>query len=175
MTGLQIDAGRVFSLANFSAAARKVDDPTGRPNQTAPPPPAQKTDAEIQAEMEARLRADNKGGPGLGPPLSGQPQFDNDVSHLRAEIKIDGKVVARIYNSGASEIADGYGYLALEAGFGGAGEGSTVGPDLGDMRIAALAKLLDGEEVVMAKTAQTQAQWLAEKAKMAGSILDINA
>lgn len=162
MTGLQLDPGRAPARANF-AAIRSLDAFARR--LTATPPPPQKAEGELQAEMEARIRADRGGGPGLGAPLSGQPQFDNDVSHLRAEIKIGDKVVARVYNSGGVEIADGYGYLMFEAGFGGPQEGTTVGPDLGDMRIAALKKALPQADVVIADTALSQAQWLAEKAE----------
>jgi hypothetical protein len=171
---LQIGSTQSLLSGLTSAAMRRPDQILKRPTFEPPPPPPQQSEAERRAEMEARLLADNAGGPGLGPPLSGQPQWDNDVSHLRAEIKIGDKVVARIYNSGGVEVADGYGYLCVKAGFGGAQEGTTVGPDLGDMRIAALKNALPQADVMMADTALTQAQWLAEKTldMMSGAIVD---
>jgi hypothetical protein len=52
----------------------------------------------------------------LPPAYDGNSRADNHVSKLHTEIKLDGKVIARFYNSGVAEYADEYGYLAGDAG-----------------------------------------------------------
>ena len=43
----------------------------------------------------------------LGPP-SGSGRADNQTKNIHTEIKVNGKVIARIYNTGGIEIADEY-------------------------------------------------------------------
>lgn len=192
LTQLPLDTLRIIPLARLPALQRLPDSATNRIYNVAFGDPGNSVTA---TDVGTATGADTgtRTGPlsdSLGPPLSGNPFWDNDVSHLRAEIKIDGKVIGRVYNSGGVELADAYGHLAEAAGFGSASEGSLMGPELADLRINKLSELLKvgvtkaGEEVaddpatkfdasiVMASTAITQAQWLAEKAKMPGSILD---
>lgn len=121
----------------------------------------------------------------LGPP-SGRPSDDNHASKIHTEIKVNGKVVARVYNSGGMEIASEYRFIGDEMDFGG---DRMVGPDLAKDRAqrvmavlerygavigdgASPEKLLSAKlarqpivEAVMAATAQSQEQWLADKAK----------
>jgi hypothetical protein len=123
----------------------------------------------------------------LGPAYSGpDTRADNHVSKIHTEIKVNGKVVARVYNSGAAEIADEYRFLEDEL----RPELDTmVGPDLAVDRAkrieAALqrygavmedelspAGLLTAKltktpvlELLTADTAQTQEGWLKFKAK----------
>lgn len=121
----------------------------------------------------------------LGPPTD-DPRADNHGSKIHTEIKVNGKVVARVYNSGGMEIANEYRFIADEMDFGG---DRMVGPDLAKDRAqrmmavlerygavigndASPDKLLSAKlarqpivEAVMAATAQSQEQWLADKAK----------
>jgi hypothetical protein len=108
---------------------------------------------------------------------------DNHVSKLHTEVKLHGKVVARIYNSGAAEFADDYAYLGRDF------RGETLtGPGLAEQRLAKVraalehggAIIADGgnspaggiakaygkclAEILRAGTAQTQQEWLAFKA-----------
>ncbi len=83
----------------------------------------------------------------LGPP-SDNPLADNHASKIHTEIKVNGKVVVRAYNSGALEIASGYRFLSDEIDF---GADRTVGPDLaGDrakrMKAVSSAAARDGAE-----------------------------
>jgi hypothetical protein len=192
LTQLPLDTLRVIPLARLPAIQRLPDGAFNRIVYNVALGDAGSSVTTTDVGAGAGANAGTNTGPladSLGPPLSGNPFWDNDVSHLRAEIKIDGKVIGRVYNSGAVELADAYGHLGEVAGFGSASEGSLMGPELADLRINKLADLLKvdiskaGEEVaddpatkfdasiVMASTAITQAQWLAEKAKMPGSIL----
>jgi hypothetical protein len=74
-----------------------------------------------------------------GPP-SGDPRADNHASKIHTEIKVNGKVIARTYNSGAVEIASEYSFLSEELDFG-ADKG--VGPDLAANRAARINALLE--------------------------------
>jgi hypothetical protein len=127
----------------------------------------------------------------LGPAQTGNPGSDTDASQLRAEFKVDGKVIARIFNSGAAEFAGAYAHLQKAANFDATGDGR-VGPELADARIATLTDLLKASPagaasadagssprlrysdcvVTSAATALTQEQWLALKAQTPGSIID---
>ncbi|MBR3190390.1 hypothetical protein [Bosea sp. (in: a-proteobacteria)] len=97
-----------------------------------------------------------------------------EASGLRAEIKVNGEVVGRVYNNGAVELADEYGYLGKQLGWGGASEARLDGPDLADKRIAqaldALKKV--GAKVEFAATALTQEQWLASFSTSIGRNVD---
>jgi len=132
----------------------------------------------------------------LGPAASGNPSSDTDVTQLRAEFKVDGKVIARVYNSGQTEFAGAYGHLADALDKRMAGSDGKVGPERADAEIDALTDLLkaspegsgtgeteSGESsmkyadcfVARATTALTQAQWLAMKAATPGSIVSVEA
>jgi hypothetical protein len=135
----------------------------------------------------------------LAPPSSGDPASDTDATQMRAEFKVDGKVIARVYNSGQTEFAGGYSHLAdaLERQM--ANTDGKVGPELADAKIDALTNLLKaspeggatggadgaGSEsprmkyldcvVATSTTALTQEQWLAIKAKTPGTIVSVAA
>jgi hypothetical protein len=119
----------------------------------------------------------------LPPAYDGNSRADNHVSKLRTEIKLNGKVIGRVYNSGVSEFADDYAFLAR-----GSEKDTTTGPELAELRVArAKAALerhgmiskdaLEGQppkgnfgrkadvfDILRASTPQTQQEWLAFKA-----------
>lgn len=121
----------------------------------------------------------------LGPPTGG-PRADNHVSKIHSEIKVNGKVVARVYNSGGIEIANEYRFLSQEIDF---SADTMVGPDLAESRAERVKAVLERYgaamkdemtlpqlmsatlaktpmlEILRARTAQTQAEWMADKAK----------
>ena len=66
----------------------------------------------------------------LGPP-GGSGRDDNQTKNIHTEIKVNGKVIARIYNTGAVEIADEYRFLSDKIDFAG---DKMVGPDLAEDR-----------------------------------------
>lgn len=73
----------------------------------------------------------------LGPARS-MPGFDNSSENIHSEININGKVVARIYNSGAMEVAGAYaGYLQNLEGL-----GAGSGPRYADRMLASLKEAL---------------------------------
>jgi hypothetical protein len=132
----------------------------------------------------------------LGPASSGNPASDTDVTQLRAEFKVDGKVIARVYNSGQTEFAGGYGHLSDALAKRMVDTGTQVGPERADTEIDALTDLLKasieggatGETesgqprmkyadcfVTKSATALTQDQWLAMKAATPGSIVSVEA
>jgi hypothetical protein len=144
--------------------------------------------------MLARYRAEHPlltpqqalaSGAQLGP-TSDNPLADNHASKIHTEIKLNGKVIARVYNSGGVEIASEYGFLSEEIDF---GADKMVGPDLAENRAKRIKAVLERYgaatkdelspagllsatlakmpilEVLRADTAQTQAQWLEQKAK----------
>lgn len=124
----------------------------------------------------------------LGPAYDGPKRADNHVSNIHTEIQVNGKTIARVYNSGAIEIADEYGFITDELHESFAND-RIVGPDLAEARAerfkAALQRHgvlpkeeLDADglmaatlaktpvvELLRASTAQTQEEWLEEKAK----------
>lgn len=106
-------------------------------------------------------------------------EADNHASKLHTEIKIDGKVIGRIYSSGVAEFADEYAYLAKDF------KGETLsGPELAEERLAKVKESLKRTntiitddknavssntgrsvaEILRAGTAQSQTEWLAFKA-----------
>lgn len=121
----------------------------------------------------------------LGPP-SGSGRDDNQTKNIHTEIKVNGKVIARVYNTGAVEIADEYRFLGDEIDFGG---DKMVGPDLAEHRADEIKAVLQRYgavtkdeqdpvgmltaaitktpilELLRANTALTQDEWLQEKAK----------
>jgi len=156
-----------------------------------PRPPVEKQTAE---EMKAAYRAKHPlltpqqafaSGAELGPPTD-DPRADNHASKIHTEIKINGKVIARTYNSGAVEIASEYSFLGEELGF---GADTMVGPDLAADRAARINAVLERYgavtkddlspselvaatvakkpilESLLADTVQTQQEWLDEMEK----------
>ena len=121
----------------------------------------------------------------LGPP-SGSGRADNQTKNIHTEIKVNGKVIARIYNTGAAEIADEYRFLADQIDF---ASDKMVGPDLAEDRANRIRAVLQGYGAVMedeqdpagmlaaavtkapilellkADTALSQEAWLVEQAK----------
>lgn len=95
---------------------------------------------------------------------TGAREWGWDPSGLRAEIKVNGEVVGRIYNSGTVELADDYGAVAT-ALFSGPGEEGLEGPNLAEHRIGKLGQIFGDAkiEVIRASTALTQAQWAAQQ------------
>ena len=82
---------------------------------------------------------------------------DNDPSNIHATVKVGGKVVATLYNSGASmtpnALAGTVGRLPSMGP-----EETLTGPALAQKRAQEIAKALGGT-IEQAATAQTQAQW----------------
>jgi hypothetical protein len=121
----------------------------------------------------------------LGPP-GGSGRDDNQTKNIHTEIKVNGKVIARIYNSGAVEIADEYRFLSDKIDFAG---DKMVGPDLAEDRANRIKAVLQSYGAVMndeqdpvgmqtaavtkapileplkADTALSQDAWLEEQAK----------
>ncbi len=121
----------------------------------------------------------------LGPP-GGSGRADNQTKNIHTEIKVNGKVIARTYNTGAVEIADEYRFLSDEIDFAG---DKMVGPDLAEDRANRIKAVLQGYGAVMndeqdpvgmltaaftkapilellkADTALSQDAWLEERAK----------
>ena len=69
----------------------------------------------------------------LGPALH-KPGFDNSAENIHSEVKVNGKVVARIYNSGAIEVAGAYADKLHTI----RGLGTGEGLDHADMMLASL-------------------------------------
>jgi hypothetical protein len=88
-----------------------------------------------------------------------------EPSGVRSEIKVNGVVVGRVYNSGVTVLQDEYGSLGQQLGFGGPGEADLEGPQLADYRIAQLKDALKNSnvEITTMSTAMTQAEWLASQ------------
>lgn len=81
----------------------------------------------------------------LPPAYDGEmTRFDNHVSKVYSEIKIDGKVVARFYNGGGAEYAGDYAFLAKDVG-----TESIVGPDLAEQRMAKAKSALEARGIVV--------------------------
>jgi len=81
----------------------------------------------------------------LGPP-SGSGRDDNQTKNVHTEIKVNGKVIARIYNTGSVEIADEYRFLSDKTDFAG---DKMVGPDLAEDRARRIKVVLQGYGAVM--------------------------
>lgn len=100
--------------------------------------------------------------------------WGSEASGVRHEIMVNGEVVGRVYNGGAVELADEYGYLAGELGWGGASESTLQGPDLADQRtgqiLAALSSV--GATSRQSATALTQKDWLAQFGDAIGTRVD---
>lgn len=126
-------------------------DMRNAPRPSPPPPPAPSMETE------------------LGPARS-MPGFDNSAENIRSEIKIGGKVVARIYNSGAMEVAGAYADQLHDL----KGLGKGAGPDYADMLIASLkvAFAQFGASFTDASTAISHKMWLEEMQGSIGKAVD---
>src|SRR5258708_924983 len=81
----------------------------------------------------------------LGPP-TGSGRADNQTKNIHTEIKVNGKVIARVYNTGGVEIADEYRFLSDEIDFAG---DKMVGPDLAEDRASRIKAVLQRYGAVM--------------------------
>jgi hypothetical protein len=151
-----------------------------------------KSQAEMLAEWRAAHHADLSpqqalaSGVSLGPNETTDLRASNHPSKLHTEIKIDGKVVARIYNGGSVEMPNEYSLLSDELGF---NNDTMVGPDLAENRAKRIKEALishgavldDGSasagfstvkapvlDMVRALTAQTQSERQAKMFKQPG-------
>jgi hypothetical protein len=104
-------------------------------------------------------------------PARNIPGFDNSGENIRSEIEIDGKVVARIYNSGAIEVAEAYADQVhnLE------GLGGGAGPDYADKMTAGLLDAFAqfGAEFTEASTAIPHEMWLKERGEAEGRSVNL--
>lgn len=105
----------------------------------------------------------------LGPART-MPGFDNSAENIRSEAKIDGKVIARIYNSGAMEIAGAYADKLHNI----KGLGKGAGPDYADVMVKALKEALAqfGASFAEASTAISHEMWLEETQASSGKTVD---
>lgn len=86
-----------------------------------------------------------------------QGKADNDPSYLYATVKVDGKVVAKIYNGGITETSNAT-HIKI-SGLSSMGDNETLtGPALAEKRAKEIAQKLGGK-VEKASTAMTQTQW----------------
>jgi len=90
---------------------------------------------------------------------------DNDPGNIYAEIQVNGKTVATIYNSGAAETSNA---IARKAKLSGDRSNGSEGPELAQRRAEDLAAAAGGE-IVKADSAIDQAQWLAQQAGTPGA------
>lgn len=121
----------------------------------------------------------------LGPP-GGSGRADNQTKNIHTEVKVNGKVIARIYNTGGVEIADKYRFLSDKIDF---ASDKMVGPGLAEDRAKRIKAVLQNYGAVMkdeqdpvgmltavltkapilellkADTALSQGAWLEEQAK----------
>lgn len=182
-----------LSIASPAAPLPKLLDLPPRQIASREPPP-RKTAEEMKAAYlaahprltPAQAFASNAE---TSPPNTSNPLASDYAEKLNTEISVNGKVIARIYNSGAIVIASEYSFLSDEI-FSGGGEGKT-GPALAEDRanrikaalIAHGAVMPDDDlqgsknplagksttapvlQILKATTAQTQDQWAAEQAK----------
>ncbi|MCF8477084.1 MAG: hypothetical protein K9G60_08640 [Pseudolabrys sp.] len=144
--------------------------------------------AEVKARQETYLTPQEafRSGAELGPPSGKTLRSSNHPSKVHTEVKVDGKVVARVYNGGGVEIAKEYAFLHDEIGF---ANDTGAGPDLATDRANRIKAALQSHGAVMqdelspaglataqlaqkpvlellrANTAQTQDEWLEDQAK----------
>ncbi len=111
-----------------------------------------KASPEMMAEMEETWKGQFKIPVG---------KADNDPSNIYATVKVNGKVVATLYNSGGAMTSNATG--AQVSGLPSMGEGETLtGPALAQKRAEEIAKALGGT-IETASTAQTAAEWRPAK------------
>lgn len=101
----------------------------------------------------------------LGPARS-MPGFDNSAENIRSEVKIGGKVIARIYNSGAMEVAGAYADQLHNMN----GLGKGAGPDYADAMLRALKKAFVQLDAHFTETSHTM--WLDEAQPSEGRAVD---
>lgn len=156
--------GWLSSLPGGALASRRVVSDTGQAS-TFSVPPATAGSSWLSAGASSATASSGAGS---------TREWGWDASGLRAEIKVNGEIVGRIYNSGTVELADDYAELGQQLGWGGASEAGLDGPELADKRIAqaldALKKV--GAKVEFAATALTQEQWLASFSTTIGRNVD---
>ena len=187
----------IGALSSGLTSFRQPDMPTtltempdSKLGTTATIEPQRKTAAELRAAWLAAHPVISPAeafasGAELGPP-SGSGRDDNQTKNIHTEIKVNGKVIARIYNTGAVEIADEYRFLSDKIDFAG---DKMVGPDLAEDRAKRIKAVLQAYGAVMndeqdpvgmltaaitktpilellkADTALSQDAWLEEQAK----------
>jgi len=187
----------ISALSSALMSPRQTDAPapfTGTPNSGMPAIAKIEPQKTTAAEMRAAWLAAHPvmspaeafaSGAELGPP-SGSGRADNQTKNIHTEIKVNGKVIARIYNTGGVEIADEYRFLSDKIDFAG---DKMVGPDLAEDRAKRIKAVLQEYGAVMndeqdpvgmltavltkapilellkADTALSQGAWLEEKAK----------
>ena len=101
---------------------------------------------------------------GVLQPEAAKKPADNRTDNIYARIQVNGKTVATIYNTGASETSNALARKAKQSEDG-------QGPELAQKRAEELAAA-SGGTIVKANTALTQAQWQAQQADKAGAIVD---
>lgn len=182
-------------LSTISATLALPRLPDYQPRQTAArEPKPQQTMEEVRAAYlaahprltPAQAFASNAE---ASPPNSDNPLDSTYVGKLHTEIKVNGKVIARIYNSGAMVIASEYSFLGDEIFAGHGGGSALAGPDVAEDRAnrikAALmahgAVMADNDnsanplsakpsnapvlQILKAATAQTQDEWVAAQSR----------
>lgn len=113
----------------------------------------QATDEE-KATIQSLMSAQSK-------PMPKPEQADNHASNTYATVKVKGKVVATLYNSGAAETSNAnYGKVKNLPSMGEAEK--LTGPALAEKRAAEIAATLGGS-VEKASTALNQAQWQSRR------------
>ena len=178
----------VSSLSQSFPSSQLREPFAGRLREIAPQQPMSPKDMKAAWEAAHPKMSPQQAlasGAELGPPTD-DPRADNHGSKIHTEIKVDGKVIARVYNGGGIEIADEYRFLGDEIDF---SADTIVGPDLAKSRAARVMAVLErygavmGDEAspeellsaklakqpianaLLAATAQTQAQWLEDMAR----------
>jgi hypothetical protein len=100
---------------------------------------------------------------GMMKPDAAKQQPDNRPDNIYAEIKVGGKTVATIYNSGGTETTNALGKkVKLSDG---------QGPELAQKRAEELAAA-SGGKIVKANSAISHAQWSAQQAGKPGAVED---
>jgi hypothetical protein len=110
--------------------------------------------------------------PAAGPGSGMGGEWGWDPSGIHSEIKVNGVVVGRVYNSGVTEIHEPYEFLAKQLDLGGPAEAGLEGPDIASFRIGQIKEALKDQnvEIARASTAMTLAEWKASQ--MAGGGVD---
>lgn len=83
----------------------------------------------------------------LPPAYDGNSRSDNHVSKIHTEIKVNGRVIARVFNSGAIQIAGEYGFITDELRESFAAD-RKVGPELAEERTKRVKAALERHGVL---------------------------
>lgn len=96
------------------------------------------------------------------PTVDRKDVFGTDGTGVHSEIKMNGKVVGQIFNSGAVSVLNEYAHLSEKMLWGGPLEEGISGPDLVQKRTADLMNAFKGEGLSINRTdtAMTQAEWV---------------